>query len=496
MQLKSAFGRVMRGPYNLLLVAVVICLAWSSAFVYTTWSPDNYSQVFMLHQCQTLWAQLGRPLMDILYCFVFGGQFQPQLQLALGLVCLFILGLLVAKEWRLSSSERAFFMCFIATFPFLCNVFGFETGKFSMPLAYLLSACSWTMVRNSAKGLRILAVAVFCCGVLLYQTSVNFLIALALLSILFDSELCANAAVFRRLLAKSLYQLVFLIIPGLILYVSLSEAVRFVAKSGYNERYGWIGGLETPGGFYWQIRDILAHYKHFLLPGHPLLPNFFGVAMLFAAAVVACGCCLRLTSRDANLSSFQAMAILVFLPLSYLSVWATDLPVSGSLLGDGYRHTYPVVLVFSVTFLFALRILGSFTICRVVGQLAMIAVVASFVVVDASWAFDTHRLSVFELSVANRVAQKIEESSAANRVVYFVGGLPSGSRPLGLSPRGYDVLGSGLDNPGSAAAVFRSIGLRFESPTASQLPLCQRLVQDANPVALSSECNVINLSRL
>lgn len=502
MQSKLAIRHLLRTPFDLLAVAVVYLLAWSSAFVYTTWSPDNYSQVFMLHQCRALWAQLGRPLMDVLYCFVFGGQFQPQLQLLLGLACLFVLGLLIAKEWRLGAYERFFFMCFIATFPFLCNVFGFETGKFSIPLAYLLSTCSWLMVRGTAKPVRIVAVLIFSSGILLYQTCVNFLIVLALLSIIFDSSLCGNPRVFRRLIARTLSRLAFLLVPGLILYLVLSEAARFLTRSGYNSRYGWIAGIETPNGLILQIRDILAHYKYFLLPGHPLLPALFGVVALFAATVVAFSCIFQVmapvsgTSNFHTLSRVQAAAVVVFLPLSCLSVWATDLPISGSLLGDGYRHTYPVVLVFSATLIIFFRIASGFPVCQAVAQLAMGAIIASFVIIDASWAFDSYRLSVFELSVANRLAQKIEASVAEHRILYVVGGLPSTARPLGLQSRGYDVLGSGLDNPGSAAAVFRSIGLKFEAPTASQLPFCERLISQANPVAMSPECNVINLSRL
>ena len=502
MQSKFAIKHLLRTPFDLLAVAVVLLLAWSSAFVYTTWSPDNYSQVFMLHQCRTLWAQLGRPLMDVLYCFVFGGQFQPQLQLLLGLACLFVLGLLIAKEWRLGAYERFFFMCFIATFPFLCNVFGFETGKLSIPMAYLLSTCSWLMVRGTVKAVQIFAVLIFSSGILLYQTGVNFLIVLALLSIIFDSSLCGSPPVFRRLIAKSLSRLAFLLVPGLMFYVLLSEAARFLTRSGYNSRYGWIAGIETPGGLILQIRNILAHYKYFLLPGHPLLPGLFGVVALFAAAVVAVSCIFRAIAPVSGRSNFhalsriQAVAVVIFLPLSGLSVWATDLPISGSLLGDGYRHTYPVVLVFSATLILVFRIVSGFPICKAVAQLAMGAIIASFVIIDASWAFDSYRLSVFELSVANRLAQKIEGSVADHRILYVVGGLPSTSRPLGLQSRGYDVLGSGLDNPGSAAAVLRSIGLKFEAPTASQLPLCQSLIPEANPVAISPKCNVINLSKI
>jgi hypothetical protein len=64
---------------------VVVALAWLGAFAFVTWTPDNYMQVFAVDQCRTGWVDLGRPLMDPLYCVLFQGRFQPQLQLVLGI---------------------------------------------------------------------------------------------------------------------------------------------------------------------------------------------------------------------------------------------------------------------------------------------------------------------------------------------------------------------------------------------------------------------------
>lgn len=137
--------------------------------------------------------------------------------------------------------------------------------------------------------LKVLAVLVFCCGVLLYQTSINFLIVLALLSVIFDSDLCSMGLGFRRLLIRSGGRLVLLLAPGLALYLALSEAVRFWTRSGYNERYQWMRGPENLAGFASQLRDILAHYKHFLLPFHPMLPAFSALlCFLQCSLLVSC----------------------------------------------------------------------------------------------------------------------------------------------------------------------------------------------------------------
>ena len=446
-------------------------LAWSGAFVTVTWSPDNHQQVLELGQCTTLWAQLGRPLMDLLYCHVFRG-FQPQLQLLLGLCCLWGMGRLLASLWQLNRAESLLLLAWITTFPFLVNVFGFETGKFSIPLAYLLTTCAWLLVSRRSGWLFWCAPLLLAAALSLYQTSLNLLVVVAMLSVVFGARLL-----------QTLSRLLWLAGPGVLLYGITAELMRWWLQAGYNTRYAAMGGPETPLGFLRQLKDIAGHYKHLLLPGHALLPPITGVCVVVAAALVLCR---------------RGRPRLVPLAAAAVAVWTTDLPVAGSLLGTGYRHIYPVVLVFAALCILALR-QGRQQPRLTMGLAGLYAItIAAFVIVDNSWAFDTHRLAVFDMAVAQRLAQTIEASPhhSPGQPLLITGALRPAARPPGLQPRGFDVLGSGLDNPGAARALLRSLGLQFSDPASAPPGRCQALLPAPRPVVTSPGCTVVDLSQL
>lgn len=461
---------------------LVMLLAWSGAFVTFTWSPDNHQQMLELGQCTTLWAQLGRPLMDLLYCHLFRG-FQPQLHLLLGLLCLWTIGRLLTSLWRLERGESLLLVAWITTFPFLVNVFGFETGKFSIPLAYLLTTLSWVLV-SRCSGLRFwCAPLLLAASLALYQTSLNLLVVIAMLSLVFSGESPVSTGHFRAQVVPTVVRLTLLAAPGVMLYAVTAEAARWYLRAGYNPRYAVMGGPETPLGLVHQLKDIAGHYKHLLLPGHALLPPVTGVCVAVAALVVL---------------SYRSWPQLVALAAAAVGVWTTDLPVTGSLLGTGYRHIYPVVLIFAALCILALR--RSRPHRRLVLALAGLyaGTIAAFILVDNAWAFDTHRLAVFDTAVAQRLAQSIEASPyhSPRQPLLITGALRASARPPGLQPRGFDVLGSALDNPGAARALLRSLGVRFADPASAAPGRCEALRAAARPVIAAPGCTVVDLSQL
>ncbi len=486
-----------------LTIAILAILAWSGAFVYTTWSPDNYSQVLDIVQCKSIWTQLGRPIMDVLYCFVFGGSYQPQLQLILGLACLALTCLLIAKDWIVEDDfERVTLFGVVLTFPFLVNIFGFETGKLSIPLSYLLGIFAYYQIRLPSVGARLSAPFLFAVAISLYQNTINFVLVSCVVSLFFRffgvrDKLSAEGAF--RIAIPSLSSVSALLVFGIPIYLIASEASRFFLRAGYNERYSLVGGLQTPVGLALRLRDIGAHYKHFLLPGHPLIPPVFGLFILlsFLSVIFFLGRSFFLQSDGSALAPLLAMA---FYSSSFVLVWATDLPIKGSLLGDGYRHTYPVCLVFAASSIAALRLFSVIRL-RWLVKVFIICSLSAFVVVDQSWAFSTYRLSVYDQALANRIATQFTENSKYSKSLplFIAGKLPASSRPPGLNHLGYDVLGSAFDSPYSTKALLRAVGLHFVEPSTRQEINCRALYSamvGAKPVTSDGKCAVLDLSRL
>lgn len=217
-----------------LTIAILAILAWSGAFVYTTWSPDNYSQVLDIVQCKSIWTQLGRPIMDVLYCFIFGGSYQPQLQLILGLACLALTCLLIAKDWIVEDDfERVTLFGVVLTFPFLVNIFGFETGKLSIPLSYLLGIFAYYQIRLPSVGARLSAPFLFAVAISLYQNTINFVLVSCVVSLFFRffgvrDKLSAEGAF--RIAIPSLSSVSALLVFGIPIYLIASEASRFFCE--------------------------------------------------------------------------------------------------------------------------------------------------------------------------------------------------------------------------------------------------------------------------
>jgi hypothetical protein len=477
----------------------VLILTWSGALIYTTWNPDNYAQVLALAGSQNLWVQLGRPLMDVLYRHGFQSAYQPPLQLLLGLMLLIGCGLMVSRLWKLrNANERLLLILLLTTFPFLINIFGFETGKASIPLSYTLSIAGFSLACRRPGRWWLLGSFLFAAGCSLYQNTINILIVCATVAGSFDL-MDSNSAPWKNLVRQRLLPLLLLLIAGLPIYALSAELCRQVLQAGLNPRYGLMGGPTSPLGLIAKLRDIGAHYKYFLLPGHPLLPTVFGLTMAVAYLLLLIGLVRGLQDRQRR---GRLLGAAVLLGAAHLFVWATDLPIKGSLLGDGYRHTYPVVVVFSAVLLLAWRQAGNlgFRRCWPLPLLLSLSL-ASFVITAQTWAFNTHRIALFEQSVVNRLIVRLEEDPHFRRSlpVLVVGGLPPEHRPAGLPPLGYDVYGSALDQPYATQALMNSLGLAAPSPTAEKKVACNQLAASMpldQALAVNSYCAVVNLSAL
>ena len=333
-----------------------------------------------------------------------------------------------------------------------------------------------------------------------YQTCINFLLALILLSLLFElTERKREPKLVKAKVSQYLNKTFALIGSAIPIYLLATELGRRLGGFGYNVRYNNIHGIETLPGLIRELRDIGAHYKFYLLPGHPISPAFFGFVVLASLAIVTCTLLTNCANEwiQGRRESQQYAISLILLPASYIAVWSTDLPISGSLLGDGYRHTYPVVLPFAATIILALRASASHRYLEKAVALGACLSVFSFIVADSTWAFDTYRLGLFDLSLGTKTLHDIQRVDPKGEKALFIqGSLSAASRPKGLSNRGYDVLGSGFDNAGAAYALLQNLGLKNPSFSGGQPERCLDLLESHKIDISDSQCLLLNLNKL
>ena len=440
------------------------------------------------------------------YLAFFQGSLQPPLQLLLGLTALVACCMEVSLLWRLRRPETLFLCMFVLSFPFLVNVFGFETGKFSIPLAFLLSLYGFRLCQLKQVPAKCLGVVAMALGISFYQNSINFLSVIVLITLAFDAlswECNGDKYIrldmyFPRSIIAPYLQAT---IAGAAAYFVLAEGVRKAVGAAFNPRYSGIGGFVDSADLLLQTREILAHYKYFLYLSHPLLTRWFSLALFFSYFVLLAFCCaVVFRLRRAPVPAMRAWMPMLFLALSHLAVWSTDYALPGSLLGSGYRHVYPVVFVFAGVALFALRLCCSGTL-KLVWWSLMSLCLLSFAVTDQSWAFNTNRLFYFDRAQLLRLASRIEASDhyRSGLPVSIVGVLPQASRPPGLRSKGFDVYGSALEWPGIASLVLREQGFVNPAPRpGAQEQACKELAagMGGQVLALSKECAVINLSNI
>lgn len=489
-----------------LALVVFLVASWSGAFVYLTFNPDNYLHLYQLAAPRPSadWFELGRPLMSSLYMIVFQGSLQPPLQLLLGLLALLLCCLEITLLWRLSQVE-AFFLCmFVLAYPFLVNIFGFETGKFSVPLAFLLSLYGFRLCQFRRFDACISGVILASLGFSFYQNSINFLVVVASLGACFNflgfdgypfGTFEKKVTDFLSLLRASILT-VFL---GGSLYVLIAETVRRAVGVGFNPRYAALNGWVDATDLYIQTREILAHYKYFLYLSHPLLTRWFGVALVFGYIIILVFS-LRILLSAQSLRRLSFWISLLFLCLAHIAVWATDYVIPGSLLGSGYRHVFPVAFVFAGVSLYSLRLIRKAAL-RSLWWLLMGLCLLSFAVTDQSWAFNTNRLYYFDRAQLLRIAARIEASNyyRPDLPVLIVGLLPHSSRPIGLQSKGFDVYGSALEWPGIARIALREQGFVNPEPsTVSQSLACEKLRDSMGEsmLSISQSCAVVNLSNI
>jgi hypothetical protein len=500
-------------PAQWLIIFLFATLSWSGAFVYLTFNPDNYLHLYQLSEplAVPIWVEVGRPFMYWFYKAFFFGSLQPPMQLLLGMACLVLCGLEAAILWRLSRNETLVLLLFTISFPFLVNVFGFETGKLSIPLSFLLAMYGYRLWVGGSFVSAILGSLLVAIGLSFYQNAFNFVSVAFWLALCFRTFPVYQASDqglrgWREMITSGLPVAYFgAMSSGSILYVLASESVRRLVGAGFNPRYSSLSGTITFQEVMLQVREILAHYKYFIVLAHPLLSRLFSVGIGFCYIVILSSLIGVLLCRGKSFArgGIAAPASLwpfIFLAAAHFSVWTTDFFIPGSLLGSGYRHVLPVAYVFAAVTIFTFRILGHGKL-RLMWAILTSLMLFSFAVTDQSWAYNTNRLYYYDRAILLRLSSVIAASPhyTSNLPLDIRGLLPKGSRPTGLQSKEFDVYGSALEWPGIARIVLNEQGFSNPAPsTLSQRSSCQALahVSVGKEVAVSDGCALIDLSEI
>ena len=158
------------------LVMVFSLLAWGAELVNHTDNVDDYIQS-MIHS-PMVWTQLGRWGADILYFYGLGGWYMPTLHLLIGLIVntsTILIAIYYFSHGRKTSLSNIVLPAGLyVTFPYLTDVFGFNTAQVLIPLSNLLVICGYILARKELFPFLISALSMTLAASL-YQISLNTL---------------------------------------------------------------------------------------------------------------------------------------------------------------------------------------------------------------------------------------------------------------------------------------------------------------------------------
>lgn len=474
-------------------------LAWGGELVEPTFAVDDYGQ--SLKHNPPHWTQLGRWAADLLHYHVLGGWFAPTLHLLLGLVLNALAVLLVLRlwqpgeesdeepgqGWRVGALPWTLAGALFLTFPYLCDAYNFNTGAVATPLANLLVMTGYARARGTREAWLGVLGGGLCVMVALalYQAALNFLAVAVVFQLLFallrGTSLTGVGHVIRRQVLPGLMT----VLLGIVFY-GVSVAATFQVWPRKNPRWQQLDEahrVDSLADVGTKLADVARFSWHHLNREDVLFSASLkrGLTVLVLGAVIAALASVwlggrRRIDRSTWTLIVQTLGTLLLSACAFVAVYSTDLGTLRSLLGVGYRHTYPLGLVYAGFFLLLVTVARPLLLRNLV-VVAGCVLLLRFVAADNAWAFAQRRMNDFDAALADRIVRRIEahpgfrgfgESSVA-----FVGLLPHH-----LKPRGYALLKGGrlhgslnhsaLQAPWAIRNLLRTRGVEYRSPTERQ----------------------------
>lgn len=500
----------------LLVLFGISVVAWGTELLTPTLNVDDYGQ--SLRHVMPHWTQLGRWAADLLYYGVLGGWPSPSLHLLLGLVLNVVALLLVVRLWcpdeDLCSLPVIVACALFLAFPYWCDAYSFNTGQVQMPAANLLAIGGYSVVRRTATSL-VAGALLIMLSLALYQVAFNFLAVAVVFQLVFALLRSPSVRHFIAWVRSDLPLKIVAMPTGVLLY-AISLKIAFAMLPERNSRWSAFSRLiESPSDAVRKLDQISVNSIHHLIAHDVFLPTALKLCMLALVVVGALAAFRSLAlpcegaPRTSGAMAGLGLALAALLALAFVAVYATDLATVGSVLGIGYRHTYPMGLIYCGSFLLGARLLRPVRL-RNAYLLVGVFVLTRFVFADNAWSFAQRQLNAFDDTLAARILARIEAHPKfigfEDSSVAFVGLLPNEAKPAGYSSLPGGVVHSSLNRSvfqatHSQREIFRTKGLELKPPSRKQRELALQYARRHEPwphadaIAIEGDLIIVALGR-
>jgi hypothetical protein len=268
-------------------VIAVSVLAFGFEMTNLTLHHDDVLQIFI--QDTILGHFLGRFSLGPLYYYTQSSYFMPFLQMAEGLTLMGLYGVLVARFWGLRRTlDIALVAAILCVFPYLANMYQYNTAMATYPLAYLLAAAgvvlaSRATVRGTVIGALLVMAALSIYQAVIANAATLFLIFLIVRALFKerDEPFVSNAMI------GAVVAVVIAAVLGSALYlvgVSFVD-VKYDAEQAADKAFS-LSGLDIVRG----AKDVLEGTRRFLLWPENYFPGYLKTLQLAFVAMAGLAC--------------------------------------------------------------------------------------------------------------------------------------------------------------------------------------------------------------
>ena len=275
------------------IAVAVSILAFGFEMTNLTLHHDDVLQIFI--QDTILGHFLGRFSLGPFYYYTQSSYFMPFLQMCEGIALMAIYGLLVARFWGLQRTmDMALVAAVLCVFPYLANMYQYNTAMAAYPLAHLLAAGAMVVASRGTVAGTLLGAVLVTAALSIYQAVIAnaatlFLIFLVV-RVLFKrrDEPFVSRPMIRAVVGVAMAAL----LGGVLYLVCVSFVdVSYDAEQAADKAFS-LSGVDIVRG----VKDALEGTRRFLLWPENYFPGYLkGIQLIFLA--MAGFACLWVPSR-------------------------------------------------------------------------------------------------------------------------------------------------------------------------------------------------------
>lgn len=290
-------------------VVVVSLLAFAFEMTNLTLHHDDVAQIFI--RDTILGHYIGRFGLGWLHYYTQSAHIMPFLQMAEGIVMMAAYGLLVAHLWGMATTMNiAIVASILCVFPYMAQVYQYNTAMATYSLAHLLSALAVFLSVGATFRRVILAALAYVAALSIYQSVICN--AAAIFCIWLVSQLLFGGekdGLRYKALAKSLSASILAVVLGGLIYVGIVSHmhIQFGAYQGADEAFSLRRGLDLSLG----IQEVLKGTRSFFMWPEHYFPDYLKKLQLvfLAGAIVVCAWLPKGATKKIGASSILIVSL-------------------------------------------------------------------------------------------------------------------------------------------------------------------------------------------